>query len=253
MQSYQLATIVFACVFTGSLLGLSLNRWLPEHHRSPASHDAIKLGTGMISVLASLVLGLMTASIKTSFDATDGQIRSFAATLIQLDQTLRDYGPEAGKARELVRDYTTRSIRDHWPQESDAPVRMENADSGRVLAAARIAIIALPGDTPAQSSLRSSALSLIDTAMQTRWLLIERSESSIQPAFLIVLVVWIVLIFVSFGFNAPFNATVITAFLICAGALSTCLFVMVEMDTPFEGFITVSSHPMWDALAHMRP
>jgi fluoride ion exporter CrcB/FEX len=103
MDSYVVASIVFACVFTGSLLGLCLNVWLPEHHRSAASHDAIKLGTGMISVLASLVLGLLTASIKNSFDTTDGQMRTFAANLILLDQTLRDYGPDTAPARKLVR------------------------------------------------------------------------------------------------------------------------------------------------------
>src|SRR6202035_3015920 len=71
MDSYLLAAVVFACVFAGSMVGLWLNAWLPENHRSAASHDAIKLGTGMISVLASLVLGLLTASIKNSFDTTD--------------------------------------------------------------------------------------------------------------------------------------------------------------------------------------
>ena len=50
----------------------------------------------MISVLASLVLGLLIASIKNSFDTTDGQMRTFAANLILLDQTLRDYGAGHG-------------------------------------------------------------------------------------------------------------------------------------------------------------
>jgi hypothetical protein len=95
------------------MVGLWLNTWLPENHRSAASHDAIKLGTGMISVLASLVLGLLTASIKNSFDTTDGQFRTFAANLILLDQTLRDYGPDASSARKLLRDYTARAIEDH--------------------------------------------------------------------------------------------------------------------------------------------
>jgi hypothetical protein len=251
MNSYEVGVIVFGCVFAGSLLGLGLHTWLPEHHRSQASHDAIKLGTGMISVLASLVLGLLTASIKTSFDATDGQIRTFAANLILLDQTLRDYGPQAAKARELVRNYTGRSIRDHWPQERDHPVQIDDVSSGQVLNAARTAILALPGDDPAHSALRSTSLSLVDAALQSRWLLIERAGSSIQPPLLIILVVWIVLIFVSFGFNAPRNATVITAFFICAAALATCLFIITEMDTPFEGLITISSHPMRDALTHM--
>jgi hypothetical protein len=233
------------------LVGLSLNAWLPEHHRSAASHDAIKLGAGMISVLASLVLGLLTASIKNSFDTIDGQMRALAANLILMDQTLRDYGPETATARGLLRDYTRQAITDHWPQESTHPVRMENAAAGNEMDNARLTIIGLASDTPSHQALRATALQLMDGLLQTRWQLIEREGTSIQPAFLVVLVAWIVLIFVAFGYNAPRNATVVSAFFICAVALSACLFIIVEMDSPFDGVITVSSHAMRDALAHM--
>ena len=251
MDSYLLASIVFVCVFAGSLLGLWLNAWLPEPHRSPASHDAIKLGTGMVSVLASLVLGLLIASIKNSFDTTDGQIRTFAADLILLDQTLRDYGPDADKARDLLRSYTGRAIEDQWPEEAGGRVQMEDRNAGQTLHDARLAIVDLASDDPRHAALRSTALTLMDSIAQTRWLLIERAESSIQPVFMVILIAWIVLIFISFGYNAPVNATVITAFLICAAALSACLFIIAEMDTPFSGLIVVSSHAMRDALAHM--
>jgi hypothetical protein len=92
---------------------------------------------------------------------------------------------------------------------------------------------------------------MADSVLQTRWLLIERSESSIQPVFLIILIAWITVIFMSFGYNAPFNFTVIASFFICASALSACLFIIAEMDTPFDGTIVISSHAMRDALAHM--
>jgi hypothetical protein len=177
MDSYLLASIVFACVFAGSMLGLWLNAWLPENHRSAASHDAIKLGTGMISVLASLVLGLLTAGIKNSFDTTDGQIRTFAANLILLDETLRDYGPDATNARKLLHDYTARAIEDQWPQEAGQRVRMEDTGSGRLLHDARLAIVDLPANDPFHQALRGSALVLMDGILQTRWLLIERAEA----------------------------------------------------------------------------
>jgi len=80
---------------------------------------------------------------------------------------------------------------------------------------------------------------------------IERPECSIQPVFLVILIAWIVLIFVSFGYNAPLNATVVSAFVICSIALAACLFIITEMDTPFDGLIVISSHAMRDALAHM--
>jgi uncharacterized membrane protein len=101
--------------------------------------------------------------------------------------------------------------------------------------------------------LRANSVSLIENALQTRWLLIEREGTSIQPLFLEILIAWITLIFVSFGYNAPRNATVTTAFVLGAAALAGCIFLIVEMDSPFGGLIKVSSVPMRNALAHMNP
>lgn len=64
----------------------------------------------MISVLAALVLRLLAASVKNAFDATDSQIRQFASTLILLNETLKDYGPETTQAP--------------WPARTEAVARM---------------------------------------------------------------------------------------------------------------------------------
>ncbi len=253
MSSLTIAAIVLVCVFAGSILGLWLSARLPEHHRSPESRDAVKLATGMLSVLAALVLGLLLASVKNSFDATDSQIRQFAATLILLNQTLSDYGPETAPARGMLRRYTARALEDNWPEDSTAPVRMEDTQSGELLDGVRTEVLRLSGGTARHDALRGDAATLVETALQTRWLLIERAGSSIQPLFMVILIVWITLIFASFGYNAPHNATVAATFVLSAAALAGCIFLIVEMDGPFDGLIIVSSTPMRNALAHMNP
>jgi hypothetical protein len=226
---------------------------LPEPHRSTQSHDAIKLATGMLSVLAALVLGLLIASVKNSFDTTDAQIRQFSATLILLNQTMADYGPETAQPRAMLREYTVRALADNWPDDKAAPIQMEDAQAGDLLDGIRAAVLRLPSGSPRRDTLRADAATLVEDALKTRWLLIERAESSIQPLFLEILIAWITLIFVSFGYNAPRNLTVATSFFLSAGALAACIFLIVEMDTPFEGLINVSSLPMRNALAHMAP
>jgi len=253
MPSLMIAAIVLACVFSGSLFGMWLSYLLPEHHRSAESRDAVKLATGMLSVLAALVLGLLIASVKNSFDSTDSEIRHFAATLILLNETLSDYGAETAPARQKLRRYTARALKDNWPEGSATPVQMEDVGSGELLDGVRSAVLGLPGGDPSHATLRAEAASLVEDALKTRWLLIERAGSSIQTLFLEILIVWITLIFISFGYNAPRNATVATTFVLSAAALAGCIFLIVEMDTPFEGLITVSSTPMRDALAHMKP
>jgi hypothetical protein len=251
MSSVAVTAIVLACVLAGSLLGMWLGGRLPEPHRSAASHDAVKLATGMLSVLAALVLGLLIASVKNSFDTTDAQIRQFAATLILLNQTLADYGPQTAAPRAMLRHYTARALADNWPEDKAAPIKMEDLEAGTLLNNVRAAVLDLPGGSPRLDTLRADAVSLVEDALKTRWLLIERAESSIQPLFLDILIAWITLIFISFGYTAPRNATVATSFFLGAGALAACILLIVEMDTPFEGLITVSSMPMRNALAHM--
>jgi hypothetical protein len=68
---------------------------------------------------------------------------------------------------------------------------------------------------------------------------------------LIVLVFWLTIIFASFGLFAPGNATVTTVFLICALSVSGAIFLILELDRPFEGLIQVSSAPLRQALAHL--
>src|SRR5215831_11873080 len=212
MSSLPVPAIVFGVVFTGAVFGQWLSLRLSERHRSPETHDAIKLTTGMLSVRAALVLGLLTPSLKNAFDTTDPQIRQFAATLILLNETLKDYSAETAPARDLLSRYTARALEDNWPQESpDAvkmTVRMQDVGSGNLLDGVRIAVLALPGGDARLEGLRSEASLLAETALQTRWLLIERVGTSIQPLLLEVLIAWITLIFLSFGYNAPRNATV---------------------------------------------
>ena len=64
----------FICVFAGALVGLWLGRKVPEHYRDSPSQEAIQLATGMLSVLAALVLGLLTSSIQSNFDTIDAEV-----------------------------------------------------------------------------------------------------------------------------------------------------------------------------------
>ena len=77
---------------------------LPDHHLSPESKDVVKLAMGIIGTMTALVLGLLIASAKSSFDAQRDGVARFAANAIVLDRFLAFYGQEARPTRELLRD-----------------------------------------------------------------------------------------------------------------------------------------------------
>jgi len=70
-------------------------------------------------------------------------------------------------------------------------------------------------------------------------------------AFLVVLVLWLCMLFVGFGLFAPRNATVLLAFVLCAVAISSALFLILEMNHPFYGLIKISSEPLRYALSQL--
>ena len=82
-----------------------------------------------------------------------------------------------------------------------------------------------------------------------RLLLFAQSGSSISTPFLVVVVFWLSALFVSFGLFAPRNAIAIVTLLVAAISVAGALFLILELDHPFSGFIQISSLPMRNALS----
>jgi len=103
----------------------------------------------------------------------------------------------------------------------------------------------------AQRSIQAQALQIAKDLAATRWLLAAQRSGSIPMPFLVMLVGWITILFVSFGLYAPPNATVVGTLFVCALSVSGAIFMILELDQPFEGLIQVSSEPLRSALAQL--
>ncbi len=100
MNSVAIGLIGVACITTGAMRGLFLQKIRPEHHRDSASKDTIKLGAGMLAALTALVLGLLVSSAKSSFDATNTGIAQGGAKLEAVAKVyFGDDATPAGPAR----------------------------------------------------------------------------------------------------------------------------------------------------------
>jgi hypothetical protein len=66
-----------------------------------------------------------------------------------------------------------------------------------------------------------------------------------------VLVLWLTIIFISFGLFAPFNATVVSSLFLSALSVSGAIFLILDMYTPYTGVIGISSAPLQIALAQL--
>jgi hypothetical protein len=252
LSSVAVSLLVSACVFAAGIVGLNLHRVLPQTHLTKETQDVIRLGTGMVSVLASLVLGLLVATAKSSFDTTDQAVRAYAAEIALLNETLRDYGREAAGPHDTLRQYTEQLLQNRWPKNGEPTPELWSDMGGALLEHVREEIRNLKPVDDGQKWLMGQALTVSTNLLRQRWLLIEQSGMNIHATVLVILVCWIVAIFVSFGLNAPRNGTVVCAFLICAIAIGGSIFLILELDRPLSGVIRISSWPVENALAQMN-
>jgi hypothetical protein len=248
MSAIAISMLVFSCVFGGALIGLALRNLLPEHHLTSDSRDVVKLGIGLIGTMAALVLGLLVSSAKGSYDTQRGELTQMSANLILLDRVLVHYGPEADGARELLKQLAITMLRQLWPEEQDSVAQPPVTNVGDAYFD-KIQDLAPHNDS--ERALQSQAQSMSINLGQLRWLLFEQSGSAISMPMLVVLVFWLAIIFAGFGALAPRNATVVATLFLCALAVSGAIFLILELDHPFQGLIKISSAPLRNAITHL--
>jgi UDP-N-acetylmuramyl pentapeptide phosphotransferase/UDP-N-acetylglucosamine-1-phosphate transferase len=241
--------IVLTCVFGGAMLGMVLRRVLPENHLSTESKDVIKLGMALTSTMSALVLALLISSAKSSYDAQRNEITQMSANIILLDRVLAHYGPETKEARELLSSSVAGMADRIWPGMGTGPKGLELSSAGAE--AFYDSIQELSPQNEVQRALQAQALKMSIDIGQTRWLLFEQSGRSIPMPFLVLLIFWVTIIFLSFGLFSPPNATVIATLFLCALSVSGAIFMIMELDRPFGGLIQISSAPLRNAITHI--
>lgn len=246
------AGLIVATTFGAALAGLALSARLPGHHLNTLSRDAIKGVMGLVATMAALLLGLLIHAAQVTNDTVRNQLDNGAASMLELDRSLGAYGPEAGPAQALFRALVRAEVdRLLLP---DGVVNVAHlADgfepAGRAAFIARID--ALAPQTEAQRAILARVAALLNTAGRTRILLAERSQDAMPVAFLVMMGFWLTMLFLGFGLLAPRNATVVGAFLIGAVSVSAAMFLIMELNQPFDGLLRVPDTPLRIVLRQM--
>jgi len=249
MSPIYLALFSLVFVFGGAALGIFLRALLPQTHLSAETKDTVKLSMGLVATMTALLLGLLVASAKGSYDAQRSQLIQMSAKLAFLDRVLSNCGPDASEARTVLRISAERMIARIWPDDKSRPAEL--APSVSAGQAMYESIQKISPRTDVERAARTQALQTTIELGQMYWLLFQQAGSSISTPLLIVVVFWLAIIFISFGLFTPHNATAIAALM--ASALSVCvaIFLLLELDHPFSGLIGISSEPMRNALEQL--
>lgn len=253
MDPTVIGVIVFACTFGSALFGMWLCIALPAHHLNADSRDTVKVGIGLIATMTALVLGLVTASAKSSFDAVNTAVKQTAIEVLTLDRVLARYGSDANKTRQALKRAIGARIEMIWPEGSHQPANLDPILSEEESGAEGLAA-AIRGLTPiddSQRALQSRAMDLAEEILEARWLVLAGTGISIPVPFIVILIFWLMITFASFGLFAPRNATVLTVLFVCALSVGSAVFLVLELDTPFEGLLRVSASSLRYAYTHL--
>jgi putative copper export protein len=253
MKYLLISLLAFAFVFGGALVGAVIRPLLSEQHLHPDSRDVVKMATGLIGTLAALVLGLLIASAKSSFDQKTSQVRQMTASIIVLDNLLAQYGPEATPVRSLLRQSIPPLANRIWHEEEIPVGKSVRFESTAQASAFENDLERLSPSNDAQRSLQSRAIAAFTDGAQTRLQLFTQTGGSIPVPFLIILVFWLSAIFMSFTLFARANLVVMISLFICALSFAGAIFLVLELDNPFTGLMGISSVTLRSALLPLNP
>jgi hypothetical protein len=245
MSPLVISCIVFGIIFGGALAGMVLRVLLPEHHLEQDSRDVVKLGMGLVATMSALVLGLLIASAKSSYDTQRAGLAQMSANVILLDRVLDHYGPETKAIRQQVRQEAEALLQRIWSNAEGTSARIEPTNNSEGVYEA---IQRLTPKNDGQRTLQTAAIKTAIDVAQARWLLFTQRSSAIPVPFLVVMVFWLAMIFASFSLFARPNATVVVTLLVCALSVSGAIFLILELDRPFDGVMQISSFPVHRAL-----
>jgi hypothetical protein len=252
--------VVFLLLTSSALLGRFIRLRLPAHHRERETIEAMQIIIGMLVTFTALVLGLLTASVKTAYDNAGHDLQAYALDLTQLDRCLRDYGSGADGAREAIKAYTAALIAATWTSEPPpSGVRYPSLPNeqrvgpspvlGDTLNRAYLEIRQLGPKNAFQSGVREDCAIDFRTMLNGRKAAIEDDRLQVSTPFDIILVVWLMIIFAIFGLVAPRNIVSLIGVVLCSISVSLAIFVIGSLSHPY--FIAFPSDYMRAALASM--
>jgi len=252
LNATWISLVAFGCTLIAALAAIFIRDRLPTHHLRGDSQEFLKLVLGLIATITALVLGLLISSAHSAFDAQQAEVRQLSVDYYQIDRIMGRFGADAANERTLLHNLLASDIERIWAKDPNgvaeyAPLSVER-EGGRIFDG----IAALPTKTDLERFGQSRALQLLASVAETRRLLAEQSRGSLSAPFLIVLISWLAVLFFGFGLFTRINATVVVALVVGCLSVTGAIFLILEMNQPYGGWMQVSSAPLRDALAQMN-
>jgi len=244
LADLALGAAVFLALLAGAWFGSLLRRRVPGHMLDGEAKEVVRLGMALLASIAALVLSLLISSSYGVYEAQRNDLRTLAADVINLDNTLRLYGEPAQPARALLRAAVVETIGHLWSRPTENLFIQPNSTGEK----AYLTVLRLAPANEIQVTMKAQALQIAAEMSQSRLRLYERSQPDLPGSLIFVLSVWMVCLFISFSLFSPLKHTSIVALVLVAFSIAAALFLLLELSEPFSGLVRLSDRPLVRAL-----
>ncbi len=247
VSAVVISLLAFALILLSTGLGLMLRHWLPERHLSGDSKDVIKLATALVGTMSALVIALLFASTRASYEATGSQVAHLTANVIELDRLLKDLGQDGTALRQLLRRDVQTLADSIWKSEAAAMAGNAALAATEELKVASKLREVVAGDA-VQRAVQTRALEVSNMLSQIQLGIYAQPSDSMSRPFVFLLVLWLCFIFATFAMSSAPNPTLICVLFFCALSAASAVYLIMELGQPFDGLMQVQSAPLRHAL-----
>jgi hypothetical protein len=240
--------VSFFAIIAGCAIGMTLRARLPKEYLNTENREMIRLGSSLLATLAAVLISLTIASAKSSYETQDAHFRQLAAYLVEADQLLAQYGPEAAGMRQLMRQAVPAAIDRIWREKATAS--QNTAFTARSLAEQLYAAVeALSPNNDIQRGLKARVEQAVADLARTRLSMFADGDTRVLTPFMLILIFWLVVVFGNFGLFVEPGPLVFAAFLVFALSISTALVLVADLSRPFMGMMQLPKEQLKHTLA----
>jgi len=240
MSSVSIAILIAVLTFASGLVGLYLQRLLPEHASVEKSRDMIGAVMGLVTLLLALVLGTIVGSAYYFSSTQQAELQSLSSRYLLLDKSFAQFGPETKPARDKMKEGLTQAYKLIWGGDKIDPERLTVRSAMAALKPLEDYINSLDPRTPAQIRDVAAAAANYAAIEQTRLLMSLQLAVPFAEHLLIVVVAWSLFLFCGFGMLSRLNATTLAALAFGAFAVASAVFLILELSAPYTGVFRIS-------------
>jgi ABC-type multidrug transport system fused ATPase/permease subunit len=240
MHSLSRTIAVALTTFGASVVGMLL-QWVVPADTLTASKGTVGAMVGLVTLLLALVLGLLVFTAFSVYTTQQAEAQSLGPVVIELDVILEQYGADVARARVGLREALGRSRKRFFGDLKHGPQAHTFEETRATMHWMNTYFDSLQPPTERHQQLLTSARDLAKKFAETQMLMARQLTNPFPPYVLVVVVCWAAALFLGNGLVAAPNAITVVAHLAGAIAISSAIFLILELSQPYSGVVRLSS------------